>query len=152
MQLILWRHAEAEDGIDDLARELTARGRRQAAAMGRWLGTHLPPGTRCLVSPAIRCQQTAAALASPARTDAGLAPDQGVQALLQAAGWPDAGGTVLVVGHQPTLGLVAAQLLLGEARPLSVRKGSILWLVRRPDAPGRSVRLHACLPPELAGA
>ena len=31
MDLILWRHAEAEDGANDLARELTQKGHKQAA-------------------------------------------------------------------------------------------------------------------------
>ncbi|HEX7466215.1 MAG TPA: histidine phosphatase family protein, partial [Usitatibacter sp.] len=39
MELILWRHAEAEDagGGGDLARSLTKRGRKQAAKMAEWL-------------------------------------------------------------------------------------------------------------------
>ena len=37
MNLILWRHAEAEDGADDLQRALTGKGRRQAARMAQWL-------------------------------------------------------------------------------------------------------------------
>ena len=35
MDLILWRHADAEDGADDLARQLTAKGRKQAARVGK---------------------------------------------------------------------------------------------------------------------
>ena len=37
MNLLLWRHAEAQDGDPDLARELTARGRKQAEKMAHWL-------------------------------------------------------------------------------------------------------------------
>jgi phosphohistidine phosphatase len=51
MDLILWRHAEAEDGAPDLARELTAKGHKQAAEMARWLSHHLPKEVRTLVSP-----------------------------------------------------------------------------------------------------
>ena len=48
MDLILWRHAEAEvlrEGSDDLARSLTPKGERQAARMATWLDGHLPEGT-----------------------------------------------------------------------------------------------------------
>ena len=33
MDLLLWRHAEAEDGIPDLKRKLTKRGEKQAQQM-----------------------------------------------------------------------------------------------------------------------
>ncbi|HSD42283.1 MAG TPA: histidine phosphatase family protein, partial [Burkholderiales bacterium] len=111
MDLILWRHAEAEDGGADAARALTARGRRQAKSLARWLRKRLPDGCRILVSPAVRAQQTAAALglefATEPRVDVGaLASD-----VLAVAGWPDNGDAVLVVGHQPTLGRAAALAL-----------------------------------------
>ena len=62
MDLILWRHAEAEDGVPDGARALTKKGLKQAAAIAAWLKPRLPDATRILVSPATRAQQTAAAL------------------------------------------------------------------------------------------
>ena len=42
MDLILWRHAEAEDGVGkpDTERELTKRGRKQAERMAEWLRPH----------------------------------------------------------------------------------------------------------------
>ncbi|MGB6053615.1 MAG: histidine phosphatase family protein, partial [Burkholderiaceae bacterium] len=42
MELILWRHADAEPGEPDLERALTAGGRRQAAKMAAWLDRKLP--------------------------------------------------------------------------------------------------------------
>lgn len=42
MDLILWRHAEAEElgeGMDDLTRALTPRGEKQAAKVAAWLGS-----------------------------------------------------------------------------------------------------------------
>ena len=42
MDLLLWRHAEAEDGADDYSRPLTERGRKQAASVAAWLAQHLP--------------------------------------------------------------------------------------------------------------
>lgn len=134
MDLILWRHAEAldaADGMDDAERPLTPKGLRQAQRMGQWLSSQLPESTRVLVSPALRTQQTAAALDRKLRTVSTLGPDHGVEDLLLAARWPDARGPVLVVGHQPTLGMTAAYLLSGSAQPWAVRKGAIWWLRQR---------------------
>ena len=46
MDLILWRHAEAEPGEPDLGRRLTAKGIQQAERMAKWLDRHLPATTR----------------------------------------------------------------------------------------------------------
>ena len=147
MDLILWRHAEAEDarGSDDLGRALTARGRAQAARMGAWLGQRLPAEARIVASPALRCQQTVAALGRPATTVAAIGPGASADAVLDAARWPDAGGTVVVVGHQPTLGDAAARAM-GEGEGWSIRKGSVCWLRR--DADGGAVVLHARRSPD----
>lgn len=134
MDLILWRHAEAtdaEDAAEDLERALTARGERQAARMAHWLNQHLPATTRILASPARRCQQTAALLERKFKTVQALAPGAGVPSLLSAARWPDAKEPVLVVGHQPTLGLTAAYLVAGAMQPWSIKKGAVWWLRRR---------------------
>ena len=74
MDLILWRHADAEDGADDLARRLTAKGHKQAAAMARWLRAHLPKDYTVVASPAVRAQETAQALEPKIVTDITLAP------------------------------------------------------------------------------
>ena len=131
MDLILWRHADAHDGAPDLARELTPKGRGQAARVAAWLGNHLPQGYRLLASPAVRARQTAEALAVPITTEKLLAPGASVQAILQAAG---TAGTVVVVGHQPELGRTIAYLLCGEERDWAVEKAALWWLA------GRSVR------------
>ena len=62
-------------------------------------------------------------------------PGNSVAALLAAVRWPDAKAPVLVVGHQPTLGLVAAHLLAGVDQAWSVKKGAVWWLRRR-ERPG----------------
>jgi phosphohistidine phosphatase len=146
MDLILWRHADAEDGYHDEQRTLTAKGRRQAERMARWLERHLPAHAIVLASPAVRTQQTAAALGRRVltRDELGLAatPDS----VLSAAGWPDRDQAVVVVGHQPTLGIVAARLAAGIDAQWSVRKGSIWWFER--DG-GRTV-LRVVLGPEHA--
>lgn len=150
MDLILWRHAEAaEDGFeDDLERPLTPRGERQAARMAAWLNHRLPATARVLASPALRTQQTAKALDRRFKTVDALAPGCSVAALLEAARWPKSKAPVLVVGHQPTLGLAAATLLAGAAQPWSVRKAALWWLrSRERDGEGQTV-LVAVLGPE----
>src|SRR6476619_4322112 len=131
MDLILWRHAEAEPGEPDLGRRLTAKGIQQAERMAEWLDRHLPATTRILSSPADRAQQTAQALKRKFKVVDDLVPGATVSAVLDAAGWPDAREAVLVVGHQPTLGEVAAFLMTDQQLGWSVRKGGVWWLSNR---------------------
>lgn len=149
MDLILWRHADAEDGVNDMARELTAKGRKQATAMGAWLDARLPKDARVLVSPAARAQQTAAGLGRPFETVAAIEPGADPADLLHAVGWPESSGTVLVVGHQPTLGLAVAMLLFGEMRPFTLKKGALVWLTNRTRRGEEQVVLKAALISDL---
>ena len=149
MDLILWRHADAveplEDFTQDLQRKLTPKGEKQATRMADWLNRFLPDSTRVLVSPALRCQQNAQALGRKFQTREALGPGGTVGNLLTLARWPDRREPVLIVGHQPTLGLTAASLMAGlqglaeaadtpaaHATPAwSVRKGAVWWLRHR---------------------
>mgnify|MGYP003472878245 FL=1 len=151
MDVILWRHAEAVESLEgttDLERPLTSRGEKQAARMAAWLNQQLPATTRVLVSPARRTQQTAQALERKFRTVPALAPGASVQAVLEAARWPGAKEPVLVIGHQPTLGMVASQLLTGSAQALAVKKGAVWWLRSREREGEGQVVLVAALTPE----
>lgn len=152
MDLVLWRHADANEiggEHDDLDRALTPKGERQAARMADWLNRQLPAGVKVLASPAKRAQQTAAALDRKVKTVAALAPDGSVEALLHAARWPDAREGALIVGHQPTLGLVAAYLLAGQPLAWPLRKGGVWWLRSRERDGVPQVVLHAVMSPEL---
>lgn len=134
MDLILWRHAEAEeanDGMDDLARALTPRGEKQAARMAAWLDRQLPEGLRVLASPARRTEQTAAALGRKFKLRAELLPGGTAQDLLELVQWPHGRGSFLVVGHQPMLGQVIAQLIGLQTQDCAVRKGAVWWLRQR---------------------
>jgi phosphohistidine phosphatase len=152
MDLILWRHADAEEGTepaDDLARALTQKGERQAERMAGWLKRQLASTTRVLVSPARRAQQTAQTLERKFKTADTVAPGGTVETLLQAARWPDSREPVLVVGHQPTLGVTASYLLSGSASPWALRKGGVLWLRGRDREGDLQVVLLAALTPEM---
>ena len=152
MDLILWRHAEAfemDEAQDDLDRALTPKGERQAQRVAAWLNRQLPSSARVLASPARRAQQTAAALDRKVRTVAELSPDAAVEALLHAVRWPDAREAVLVVGHQPTLGMAAAYLLSGQPQPWPLRKAGLWWLRGREREGTLQVVLHAVVSPDL---
>jgi len=128
MDLILWRHADAENGAPDLARRLTPKGHDEAARVAAWLRGRLPGRYRLLASPAVRAQETAAALGAPITTENSLAPGASVEAILRLAG---SEGTTVLVGHQPDLGLALAYLLCGEERDWSVAKGALWWIANR---------------------
>ena len=152
MDLLLWRHAEAEDGFPDLKRKLTARGEKQAAQMAEWIKKHAPKNLRILVSPAVRCQQTAKALGLPFETDKRLGTDSDSADLLAAAGWPDGKGApaVLVVGHQPTLGQSAALLLSGKEADWTIKKGAVWWLSNRTRQGDSRTVLRTVVPADLS--
>ena len=144
MDLILWRHAEAEDWPDgepqagsDLDRSLTSRGEKQAARMAAWLDRQLPEGARIVVSPARRCEQTALALGRKYRVRPEIAPDASPAQLLELVQWPMSKLPVLVIGHQPTLGQTIAQLLGLKESECPVKKGAQWWLRNR-DRDGQS--------------
>ena len=145
MDLILWRHAEAEDGAPDAERKLTGKGHKQAARMADWLREHLSKHVSVLVSPAARTQQTAKAYSGKFVTSDAVGLNASPSSILEAVDWPRAGGTVLVVGHQPTLGMTAARLLAGKELEWSLRRGAIVWIVHKD---GKN-SLRAALSPEL---
>lgn len=149
MDLILWRHAEAEDvgPQGDLSRRLTKKGRRQAERMARWLDARMQGDWRILCSPAARTVETVEPLGREHELCEQVSPSASARSVLQAAGWPD-GDRVLVVGHQPTLGEVAARLLGAGGAGFAVRKGSILWFVTRSREGAAEVVLKAVLDPE----
>jgi phosphohistidine phosphatase len=157
MDLILWRHAEAEPllpGQEDAQRALTPKGQRHALRMAHWLDHHLPEGTRMLVSPAVRAEQTAQALQRKYKLRAELSPDSMGQDLLPLVGWSETGGLagrgpVLLVGHQPSLGQLAALLLGLQAERLALRKGAVWWLRSRKAETIWQTQLIAAISPDL---
>lgn len=157
MDLLLWRHAEAEEGIPDLQRKLTARGDKQARQMAGWIKAHAPKHLRILASPTVRTQQTARALGVPFETDARLGPMSDVPDLLAAVGWPDGGHAgqrgcaVLVVGHQPALGRLASLLLAGQEADWTIKKGAVWWFSNRVRQGETQTVLRAAIPAEFCG-
>jgi phosphohistidine phosphatase len=149
MELILWRHAEAEDGFPDSERKLTPKGEKQAAAMAAWLKSRLPEAYRVVASPARRTQQTARALAADFKTLPEIATGASAEALLGAVGWPDAKGAVVVVGHQPTLGEVAAYVLGDSKNSWNIKKGAVWWFSNRNRHDETQLTLKLAISPDL---
>ncbi|WP_341916658.1 histidine phosphatase family protein [Polaromonas sp. YR568] len=155
MDLILWRHAEAEElspdaqGGNDLERSLTPRGEKQAARMAAWLDRQLPERARILVSPARRCEQTALALGRKYKIRAELGPDAPPSQLLELVQWPVNKLPILVIGHQPTLGQTIAQLLGLQESECAVKKGALWWLRTREREGGLQTVVVTVQSPEL---
>ncbi len=149
MDLLLWRHAEAEDGPPDAERALTKKGLKQARQVAQWLMPRLPKDCLILASPAKRAQQTAEALDLPYTTERRIGTSADVADIIAAAQWPERQGTVIVVGHQPTLGQVAAWLLSGEPAGWTVKKGALWWFSNRAGGHQDETVLRTVVSPDL---
>jgi phosphohistidine phosphatase len=115
MRLVLVRHAEAAPGTPDELRTLTPEGHEQARRLGDRLRADGIEPDAVLSSPLLRARETAAGL--------GFGPPESLDALAPGAteddvrnAVADRGETVLVVGHQPDCGRIAAALS-GGAEP-----------------------------------
>jgi phosphohistidine phosphatase len=150
MELILWRHADAEPGMNDGARRLTDKGRRQAARVAKWLKHRIDKDWLILVSPAVRTQQTAEALGVKFETKETLGTGANPNAVLREAHWPDGKKNVLIVGHQPTLGLVASKLLTGNQDDMAIKKGAAWWFSNREGDGAGEIVLRAVIGPDQA--
>ncbi|MGM0785945.1 MAG: phosphohistidine phosphatase SixA [Pseudomonadota bacterium] len=121
-RLLIMRHGKAGPGSPDAARELTARGRGEAARMAAWLAARdeiVASRLRLVASPYVRAQQTAeavaAALAIQHETLPIVTPDDPPEAvvdwLLERAGM----GPLMLVSHMPLVGALTGVLVEGRA-------------------------------------
>ncbi|MCX7207984.1 MAG: histidine phosphatase family protein [Proteobacteria bacterium] len=151
MDLILWRHAEAEEEGDDLRRPLTAKGRKQAEKMAAWLSKRLDGGpVTIMTSEALRCQETARALSKQFKVDPRLNPGALAGSYLEVSNWPrEVGKALVLVGHQSELGRVAAVVLANKELDWEVRRGACWWLQRRVKEGKIFYLLRAVMSPEL---
>jgi len=126
MNLIVWRHADAGDSVEDftqdLARNLSDRGKKQASRMSRWLDARLPESFAVVSSPAQRAIQTAMTLSAKVRPEPRLLPGSSLEEALQAIKIDEAhlrkSGHLVVVGHQPLLGHLMARILFAAPKPV----------------------------------
>ena len=119
MRIYLVRHAEAASGEPDHERRLTASGREQARRVGEQLANAQPRPDAILHSPLVRARETADLIATPLRIqpdpDPRLAPGATADDVRGAIA--GRGEAVVVVGHQPDCGQVAAELTGGPEPP-----------------------------------
>ena len=152
MELILWRHADAEDPgpRGDLARELTKKGRTQAETMAEWLRPRLEGKWRVLASPAARALQTVAPLGLDYEVSPAIDPTRSARDLLREVGWPE-GRNTIVVGHNPTMGEVAARLTGGAEGEVPFRKAAIWWFATRERDGRAEIVLKVVMDPSMLG-
>lgn len=119
VRLVLVRHAEAAPGEPDELRPLTPNGRESARALGKQLAADQVRPDAVLTSPLLRARETGAelgrALSVPVEPDERLAPGATAESVLELV--RGRGGTVVVVGHQPDCGRIAAELTGGPEPP-----------------------------------
>ena len=149
MDLVLWRHADAEIGGPDLGRKLTKKGIKQSADIASWLKHRLLKPWKVISSPAERAIQTAKALSSEIEIDHEISPGADHLKILSAVSWPNSIGTVVVVGHQPTLGDVVGHLLRSSYQQLPFPKGSIFWFSYRDNLQPNQLVLRSVIGPDL---
>jgi phosphohistidine phosphatase len=154
--LILWRHAEAEvnsiSGADS-DRALTKRGYKDAAKMAKWLNKHLPPNTQVFCSPARRCLETVAALQKiksiQLEVSDFLSIETTPEIITNKISEENSSNTILIVGHQPNLGIVISKLLDINESVCPIKKGSVWWLQQRVKEEGMQTYLFAVQPPNF---
>ena len=149
MDLRLRRHAEAVERLPDSTRERTGRGVHQAHKVAEWLESRRPKKLRVLVSPTVRTRQTASAFTKDFEIVPALGPGNDISSILGACGWPGGGGSVLVVGHQPELGRLAALLLSGQEADWTIKKGALWWFSNRVREGETQTVLRAAIPADL---
>ena len=119
MRLYLVRHAQAAGGDPDDLRPLTAEGRADARALGERLARDGVRADAVISSPLLRARETAAelgrALGCEPEADERLAPGATAEAVRATVA--GRGDEVVVVGHQPDCGWIAAELTGAEPPP-----------------------------------
>ena len=130
MRLYLVRHAQAAPGEPDELRPLTREGREQARALGERLRDEDVHPDALLTSPLLRARETggelARALEVEAEPDERLAPGASVEDIRAAI--EGRGERVVVVGHQPDCGEIAAALTGGPEPPFPAGGLAVLEL------------------------
>ncbi len=122
-RLLLVRHAKAADSPVDGDRPLTSKGEHRAAAIGAWLDRAGLVPDLVLVSPARRAAQTwelaSASLTPdpPSAADARIYENTVEDLLAVIRETPDDVRTLAVVGHNPSIGELAAVLDDGRGSP-----------------------------------
>jgi len=157
VEVYLLRHAHAGNpdhwAGDDAERPLSAKGRRQAERLGRFLAEQGFKPTAIVTSPKVRARQTADLVAAPLKarveTDQRLGAYLDVDLLSQIVD-EVGGGRVVLVGHDPDFSELAAAL--SGAQHLPLKKGTLVRIDVTPPVREGSGLLRWLVPPDLIGS
>lgn len=133
--ILLWRHADAlplsDDVPVDIDRPLSKKGHNQAQKIANWLTNHLPKNTLMIASTALRSKQTVQAFSDDFIVYDTLAPGASLETVLKTINDLSTNHQgrldLLIIGHQPWLGELAAQLLDLNQSEMNIKKGSLWW-------------------------
>jgi phosphohistidine phosphatase len=144
VNVLLLRHAEAEAvsaSGRDFDRPLTESGRADADAVGRAIAKAGPPEL-ILTSPVVRARETAQAVTrhcpdATLRASEALGPDPSVSAAYEEI--RASSGRVLLVGHEPHMGMLLGYLTSGAADfSIPMSKGAVAAIsLSGGELPGR---------------
>jgi len=143
MDILLIRHGQAVDeasGLGDAGRWLTAKGRKVSRKVARWIAKGGKRTPRAIwTSPLVRSVQTAEILAAAAnykgelRACAQLSPGHDPGDLLKLLASETIEGPLALIGHEPSLSLIA-NALLGDVGFTGLKKSGVLALTWDPPA------------------
>lgn len=133
MKLYLLRHANADTEAEfDDNRAISPKGEKQSKRVAEFCRNHHIMPAQILASPLLRAQQTAKPVARKLGVSVETvpwlvhetAPDQIISHLAERGEVE----SVMLVGHEPDFGFLAASLLGSERDAIRVRKASLLLL------------------------
>lgn len=149
MRIFVVRHGDADaeipEGLGDEARALTTKARHSAFTHFAHLAERMEKVDLILTSPLVRAVQTAQILSlaqkvdGPLRAHRSLLPDMPVGAI-ETVLTDHAGENLVLVGHQPSMGAMAAHLLGLQTFPRQVNPGTVIGL-DKPDGESGAARL-----------
>ncbi len=135
MEILLVRHAQAVEeapGLGDAGRWLTEKGRKTMRRMARWLDEKNKRRPVVVwTSPLVRAVQSAEIVAAGAgyegevKAISELNPGRDPGDLVRLLGTYEADGPLALVGHEPSLSLIAAALL-GQDLPGGIKKSGVV--------------------------
>jgi phosphohistidine phosphatase len=150
LRIFVVRHGDADaeipEGLGDEARALTAKARQSAYAHFSHLAERMEKVDLILTSPLVRAVQTAQILSlaqkheGPLRAHRSLLPDMPVGAI-ETVLTEHPGENLVLVGHQPSMGAMAAHLLGLQTFPRQVNPGTVIGLDKPDDGSVPSARL-----------
>jgi phosphohistidine phosphatase len=154
VEIYLLRHAHAGNPDDwtgdDADRPLSPKGRRQAERLGRFLARNGFKPNAILTSPKVRAHQTAelmaAALVTRIETDHRLGMPLDIDLLSKIVA--DSGGDrVVIVGHDPDMSDLAAEMVGAQYLPL--KKGALARIDTTLPLKPAGALLRWLVPPDL---